>query len=88
MIIVPEMIGSVVGGLGFVTPGFVLMLVASWLYVDYGTDTVAVKFTKGGDGGNVPQFDTPLPDEQATTTESVFAVPKHGSPNVDVFGKI
>jgi hypothetical protein len=52
------------------------------------TDTVAVKFTKGGDGGNVPQFDTPLPDEQATTTESVFAVPKHGSPNVDVFGKI
>lgn len=29
-------LGAILGGLGFMTPGFVLMLFFAWLYVDYG----------------------------------------------------
>ncbi len=33
-------LGSLVGGAGFVAPGFVLMLVLSWITFDYGADSV------------------------------------------------
>ncbi len=36
-------IGSVVAGTGFVLPGFVLMLIFSWLYDEYGTTTAQVE---------------------------------------------
>eukprot|EP01112_Ceratiomyxa_fruticulosa_P006700 TRINITY_DN1756_c0_g1_i1.p1 TRINITY_DN1756_c0_g1~~TRINITY_DN1756_c0_g1_i1.p1 ORF type:complete len:464 (-),score=71.93 TRINITY_DN1756_c0_g1_i1:46-1437(-) len=36
-------LGSIVGGLGFALPGFVLMLLFSWIYVDYGLDNVYVE---------------------------------------------
>lgn len=29
-------IGSLIGGLGFILPGFVLILLFSWIYVDFG----------------------------------------------------
>ncbi len=31
-------LGAFLGGLGFILPGFALMLLFSWLYVDYGLD--------------------------------------------------
>eukprot|EP00735_Rhodelphis_limneticus_P006996 TRINITY_DN19479_c0_g1::TRINITY_DN19479_c0_g1_i1::g.17160::m.17160 TRINITY_DN19479_c0_g1::TRINITY_DN19479_c0_g1_i1::g.17160 ORF type:complete len:464 (+),score=124.50,sp/P14285/CHRA_PSEAI/36.65/3e-83,Chromate_transp/PF02417.10/3.6e-36,Chromate_transp/PF02417.10/5.7e+03,Chromate_transp/PF02417.10/1.1e-30,DUF962/PF06127.6/0.15,SdpI/PF13630.1/1.9e+02,SdpI/PF13630.1/5.4,SdpI/PF13630.1/0.57,SdpI/PF13630.1/1.4e+03 TRINITY_DN19479_c0_g1_i1:82-1473(+) len=31
-------IGAILGGLGFVIPGFIMMLVLSWVYKDYGLD--------------------------------------------------
>lgn len=32
-------LGALVAGAGFFLPGFTLMLLASWIYVDYGTGT-------------------------------------------------
>ena len=41
----------------------------------------------GGPGGEL-HVPVPAPDEQWACTTSFFAVPKHGSPNVVVLGKI
>lgn len=36
-------VGSVLAGLGFVLPGFTLMITLSWLYVQYGIEIPEVK---------------------------------------------
>lgn len=36
-------LGSVLGGLGFILPGFLLMLLCAWLYTMYGVQSAAVQ---------------------------------------------